>query len=90
MHELFQEKKYQTGKIRDPTQKEAEKLPRDQTQSATNITGYCGRSIKSGLLYPSCAAELKQESQLKQSDGCQAWWRMPLIPALGRQRQADF
>jgi hypothetical protein len=20
----------------------------------------------------------------------QAWWRMPLIPALGRQRQADF
>jgi hypothetical protein len=19
-----------------------------------------------------------------------AWWRMPLIPALGRQRQADF
>jgi hypothetical protein len=21
---------------------------------------------------------------------CHAWWRMPLIPALGRQRQADF
>jgi hypothetical protein len=21
---------------------------------------------------------------------CRAWWRMPLIPALGRQRQADF
>jgi hypothetical protein len=20
----------------------------------------------------------------------QAWWRMPLIPALGRQRQVDF
>jgi len=20
----------------------------------------------------------------------QAWWRMPLIPALGRQRQSDF
>jgi hypothetical protein len=20
----------------------------------------------------------------------QPWWRMPLIPALGRQRQADF
>jgi hypothetical protein len=25
-------------------------------------------------------------------DGClsRAWWRMPLTPALGRQRQADF
>jgi hypothetical protein len=22
--------------------------------------------------------------------GSWAWWRMPLIPALGRQRQADF
>jgi hypothetical protein len=21
---------------------------------------------------------------------CRLWWRMPLIPALGRQRQADF
>jgi hypothetical protein len=21
---------------------------------------------------------------------CQAWWHMPLVPALGRQRQADF
>jgi hypothetical protein len=26
---------------------------------------------------------------LKVSSG-QAWWCMPLIPALGRQRQADF
>ena len=23
-------------------------------------------------------------------DVCQAWWRTPLIPALGRQMQADF
>jgi hypothetical protein len=21
---------------------------------------------------------------------CQAWWHMPLVPALGRQRQVDF
>jgi hypothetical protein len=26
---------------------------------------------------------------LKEEKG-RAWWRMPLIPALGRQRQADF
>jgi hypothetical protein len=26
----------------------------------------------------------------KNSFICQAWWRTPLIPGLGRQRQADF
>jgi len=26
----------------------------------------------------------------KSDVSCQAWWCMPLIPALGRQRQADF
>ena len=26
----------------------------------------------------------------KSASSRQAWWRMPLIPALGRQRQADF
>jgi hypothetical protein len=27
---------------------------------------------------------------LKKQEGGWAWWRIPLIPALGRQRQADF
>jgi hypothetical protein len=31
----------------------------------------------------------KQKTKTKTKDS-QAWWRMPLIPALGRQRQANF
>jgi hypothetical protein len=34
-----------------------------------------------------CASMATQ--QIKNS-GSQVWWRKPLIPALGRQRQADF
>jgi hypothetical protein len=34
--------------------------------------------------------ELNVKSSLKNICVSQAWWRMPLIPALGRQRQADF
>jgi hypothetical protein len=33
---------------------------------------------------------LKYTAKLKYSIISQAWWRMPLIPALGRQRQVDF
>jgi hypothetical protein len=32
----------------------------------------------------------KTEKQNKTKILSQAWWRTPLIPALGRQRQADF
>jgi hypothetical protein len=28
--------------------------------------------------------------QLLKVCSCRVWWLMPLIPALGRQRQADF
>jgi hypothetical protein len=31
-----------------------------------------------------------EETQLKTSSHYRAWWRTPLVPALGRQRQADF
>jgi hypothetical protein len=28
--------------------------------------------------------------EIKNEEPSRAWWRRPLIPALGRQRQADF
>ena len=36
------------------------------------------------------ASSVKQKSYLKNSIVGRTWWRMPLIPAFGRQRQADF
>jgi hypothetical protein len=42
---------------------------------------------KMALLY--CIAYNKQKLTFKKKSH-RAWWRMPLIPALGRQRQADF
>jgi hypothetical protein len=32
----------------------------------------------------------KRKEKRKKALICQAWWCTPLIPALGRQRQADF
>jgi hypothetical protein len=37
------------------------------------------------ILKPSCFRRRERKKA-----GNQAWWRMPLIPALGRQRQDDF
>jgi hypothetical protein len=34
--------------------------------------------------------ELKKKKKEKKRKKNRAWWCMPLIPALGRQRQADF
>jgi hypothetical protein len=31
-----------------------------------------------------------KEKPSKKAVLCRAWWRTPLIPALGRQRQVDF
>jgi hypothetical protein len=33
--------------------------------------------------------EDREEKRFKKKES-QVWWRTPLIPALGRQRQADF
>jgi hypothetical protein len=32
----------------------------------------------------------KTKNSFKKISYSRAWWSMPLIPALGRQRQADF
>jgi hypothetical protein len=32
----------------------------------------------------------KKEKKKKKEEEAGQWWRTPLIPALGRQRQADF
>jgi hypothetical protein len=42
---------------------------------------FCGCFLRSFIMCSMCA---------KNEDGSWAWWCTPLIPALGRQRQADF
>jgi hypothetical protein len=32
----------------------------------------------------------RKEKKRKEKQSARQWWCMPLIPALGRQRQADF
>jgi hypothetical protein len=42
-------------------------------------------------LYPGIYGENKLDSsELLKNNKAGRWWRTPLIPALGRQRQADF
>jgi hypothetical protein len=47
----------------------------------------CRSSKKAKVIYYTARPCLKKKKK-KKSAG--QWWRMPLIPALGRQRQADF
>jgi hypothetical protein len=44
----------------------------------------------SGSLRLHSAARATQCAPVKNKQISQAWWCTPLIPALGRQRQADF
>jgi hypothetical protein len=37
-----------------------------------------------------CTHVKKKKKKKKKKKGSRAWWCMPLIPALRRQRQADF
>jgi hypothetical protein len=46
--------------------------------------------IKSGTLDQQDQLKINIQKYLEKKKCSQAWWRTPLIPALRRQRQADF
>jgi hypothetical protein len=41
-------------------------------------------------IFPSCYRNSNNYYELKNIDPARQWWHMPLMPAPGRQRQADF
>jgi hypothetical protein len=56
-----------------------------QEAERLQVLGYCGQQSQLGYTLRLCL-----NSKTKTLTKSQAWWRTPSIPALGRQRQADF
>jgi hypothetical protein len=49
-----------------------------------------GRHMKECFPEADTGERMFSYSKHKKGNMSRAWWRTPLIPALGRQRQADF
>ena len=62
--------------------------PHIKNKQTNKQTGLGGCSVSKVL--DSMAQEPEFNPQVKTASQAGRWWRMPLIPALGRQRQADF
>jgi hypothetical protein len=61
------------------------KMEKKKVDSTVHVYNSCAKGQKPGC-FP---CQLNQIEEFKSRWGW-AWWRMPLIPALGRQRQPDF
>ena len=55
-----------------------------------NIAGAQDTDLKIVFMNTTEIPKEEMNKALKEIYGRQAWWRMPLIPALGRQRQSDL
>jgi hypothetical protein len=49
-----------------------------------------GRGYQGSLFLVLLVRSVKKKKKLKKYNSGRVWWHMPLIPALRRQRQADF
>jgi hypothetical protein len=67
-------------------------LERKRNPRSSTHNWNCRRSVnKPGFWSPLHARrDHRVQMPVKESGKARWWWRMPLIPALGRQRQADF
>jgi hypothetical protein len=72
--------------VLSPAQRERNNIvfKRRKGKKVEQSEGEQGRKCK--LYYRILFSQLKK----KKNGFSRAWWRTPLIPALGRQRQADF
>ena len=86
------------GKRKNPTNRNQDRSPSSERSTPTppspghpNTTEKIDPDLKAYLLM--MVEDIKKDfnNSLKEiQESSRVWWCMPLIPALGRQRQADF